>query len=73
MRTPHEANQNAPANSPRREFVTRSAFWVVGAVAIATVGSTQLFAITPFLFASIPYFAIPVRPESSMRGFHESS
>jgi uncharacterized protein len=44
MRTPHETNQNVPANSPRREFVTRSALWVVGAVAATTVGSPQLFA-----------------------------
>jgi predicted TIM-barrel fold metal-dependent hydrolase len=44
MRTPHETNQNVPANPPRREFVTRSALWVVGAVAATTVGSPQLFA-----------------------------
>lgn len=44
MRTPHEKNQNVPANSPRREFVTRSALWVVGTIAAATVGAPQLFA-----------------------------
>jgi len=44
MRTPHKKNQNVPANSSRREFVTRSALWVVGSVAAATVGSPKLFA-----------------------------
>jgi predicted TIM-barrel fold metal-dependent hydrolase len=44
MRTPHETNQNVPANSPRREFVKRSALWLGGAVATATAGSQQLFA-----------------------------
>ena len=44
MRTPHETNQNVPANSPRREFVKRSALWLGGAVAAAVAGSPQLFA-----------------------------
>jgi uncharacterized protein len=44
MRTPHQTNQNVSADSPRREFVKRSALWVGGAVAAATVGSPQLFA-----------------------------
>jgi predicted TIM-barrel fold metal-dependent hydrolase len=44
MRTPHEKNQNAPAISSRRKFLTRSTLWATGAVAAATLGSPSLFA-----------------------------
>jgi predicted TIM-barrel fold metal-dependent hydrolase len=43
MRTPHETNKNVPSNSSRREFVTRSALWVAGAVAATTAVSPKLF------------------------------
>ena len=44
MRTPHETNQNVPANSPRREFLTRSAALFVGAFTAATAATPRLFA-----------------------------
>jgi hypothetical protein len=44
MRTPDEKDHNASSNSPRREFLIRSASWFLGAVAASTVGVPRLFA-----------------------------
>jgi predicted TIM-barrel fold metal-dependent hydrolase len=44
MRTPHETNHNASSNSPRREFLIRSASWFLGAVAASMAGASPLFA-----------------------------
>jgi predicted TIM-barrel fold metal-dependent hydrolase len=44
MRTPYETDHNTPSNLPRRDFLTRSGLWFVGAVATATVGTPRLFA-----------------------------
>ena len=46
MRTPQETNQKVTTNSTRREFVTRSSLFTVGAVAATMVGSSRLFART---------------------------
>jgi len=44
MKTPSETNNNACSNSPRRDFLARSAAWLFGAVATTAVGVPRLFA-----------------------------
>jgi predicted TIM-barrel fold metal-dependent hydrolase len=44
MGTSRKTDKNAPSNSPRREFLTRSASWLVGSIVVAAAGTTRLFA-----------------------------
>jgi len=44
MVTHRKIDHNAPSNPPRREFLTRSALWFIGAVAATAVGTPRLFA-----------------------------
>jgi predicted TIM-barrel fold metal-dependent hydrolase len=47
MKKPNETDQNPPSNPPRREFLTKSAALLVGAVAASTIGGSRLFAKEP--------------------------
>ena len=44
MESLRKTGHNAPSNPPRREFLTRSALWFVGAVAASAIGAPRLFA-----------------------------